>query len=109
MKPIKRTIKIQVEVTPSEKWKITRDPDTEKMQRKSYSTKIAKALIAELESRIISYASEQMHDEADIVYETCERAEVDNYDDEHYNSLVAGLKIQGIDAFCSDCRGFKNV
>lgn len=103
MRPIKKTIKIEIQVTPSEYWKKTRDPDTEKLQRKSFSTKIAKAMIDELEHRIISYASEQLDDEAEIVYQVCERAGVDNYDDDHYSSLIKGLKIQGIDQMCYEC------
>ena len=98
MKPIKKTIKIEIEVIPSDKWKTTRHPDTEKLQRISFSTKIAKAMIAEIEGRIRSYASEQM-DESDIVYETCELVGVDNYDDDTYYSLVDGLKIDGINQY----------
>lgn len=109
MKPIKRTIKIEVEVTPSEYWKKTRDGETEKLVRKSYSTKIAKAMIAEIERLAKGYVSEQMlDDEAQIVYDVCKRAGVDNYDDEHFNSLVAGIKIEGIDQFCDECKGFIN-
>lgn len=105
MKTIKKTIKIQVEVTPSERWKTTRNPDTEKLERISYSRKIANAMIDEIEMRAKSYVSEQMlDDEGDIVYNVCDRAGVDNYDDEHFNSLVAGIKIEGIDQFCSECK-----
>ena len=110
MKPIKRTIKIQVEVTPSEKWKVSVDPDTGKQQRISFSTKIAKAMIDKIELDLKNYAKDYlMDDEGEIVYDVCDRANVDNYDDEHFNSLVAGIKIEGIDQFCNDCRGFKNV
>lgn len=98
MKPIKKTIKIEIEVIPSETWKQTRNPDTEKLERKSFSTKIAKAMIAEIEGRIRTYASEQM-DEPDIVCDVCYLAGVDNYCDDSYSSLVAGLKIDGIDQF----------
>jgi hypothetical protein len=98
MKPIKKKVMIEIEITPSDKWKKTRHPDTEKLQRKSFSTIIAKAMITEIEGRIRSYASEQM-DEPDIVGEVCNNACVDNYDDESYSSLVDGLKIDGIDQF----------
>lgn len=110
LKPIKKTIKIEVEVTPSEYWKKTRDPDTDKLQRKSFSIKIAKAMIDKIELDLKNYAKDYlMDDEGEIVYDVCDRAEVDNYDNEHFNSLVAGIKIEGIDQFCDDCKGFKNV
>ena len=104
MRPIKKTIKIEIEVTPSDKWKTTRDMQTDKLERKSYSKKIAKAMISHIEIMAKGYVSEQMlDDEADIVCDVCDVAGVDNYDDEHFSSLVAGIKIEGIDQMCGDC------
>lgn len=100
---MKKTIKIQVEVIPSQRWKTTLN-EHGKQERKSFSTKIAKAMIKEIEHLAISYVSEQMlDDEAQIVYDVCGEAGVDNYDDEHFGSLVAGIKIQGIDQMCHEC------